>query len=127
MAVNHQIGYSWTSASRSRADVVAKSSGAEINADKSVASGGGDAAQGLAWTNSLLKSLYIVSSEDVILKSNAGSDTVINLVAGVPLVWHDSCYYTNPFSAADVTEITVNNASGRAATVIFRLLLDPTP
>ena len=57
--------------------------------------------------------LYIVSSVNVVLKTNStgAPDDTINLKAGVPLMWVASApYQANPFSA-DVTEIFITTTT----------------
>ncbi|MFG0247840.1 MAG: hypothetical protein ACF8OB_03050 [Phycisphaeraceae bacterium JB051] len=76
-----------------------------------------------------LKSLYIVSDQDVTIETNDGSapDDTIALKAGIPLMWESvSGYFSNPFST-DITGLYITNSSGSDATVTIRVLEDVTP
>lgn len=72
--------------------------------------------------------LYILSDQDVTLETNnagAPADTIA-LLAGVPLLWYSTSYYTNLLTT-DVTAIFITNASGFAAKIKIRVLYDSTP
>ncbi|HAI11075.1 MAG TPA: hypothetical protein DCM28_05180 [Phycisphaerales bacterium] len=76
-----------------------------------------------------IKSLYLLSTQDVTIETNDGSsaDDTIALKAGIPLIWENvSGYYDNPLST-DVTDLYITNASGSDATVTLRVLQDVTP
>lgn len=78
---------------------------------------------------SALKSLYILSDQDMTLETNSGStpDDTIALKANKPVVWESSSgYFSNPLTA-DVTALFFTNASGSAANLKIRTLEDPTP
>ena len=77
-----------------------------------------------------LKSLFILSSKDVTLKTNdSGSpDDEIALKAGVPLPWAyqaGNYYHACPLTA-DVAKIFVTNASGGIARLQIEALYDST-
>lgn len=77
-----------------------------------------------------IKVLYINSTQDVTLNTNAadpgGTDT-INLTANKPLVWTSDSYYANPLITGDVTSIFIDVAGATAATFDLRVMTDPTP
>lgn len=77
---------------------------------------------------SALKSLMILSDQNVTIETNDGSsaDDTLTLVGGEPLVWWDGCGYSCPLTA-DVTAFYITNASGATANVQMRFLSDPTP
>jgi hypothetical protein len=76
---------------------------------------------------SQLKSIYIVSDQDITLETNSGSaaDDTIALVAGVPYIWHSDSYHTC-LLGTDITELYATNASGTDATLQIEALYDPT-
>lgn len=76
---------------------------------------------------SQLKSIYIVSDQDVLLETNDGTtpDDSISLLAGVPYVWTDDSYHACLLTA-DVTGLFITNASGNAAAITIEALYDPT-
>lgn len=77
---------------------------------------------------SQIKSLYLVSDQDVTIETNNGTtpDDTISLLAGQPLVWQADDYYACPITV-DVTSLFITNASGSSATVELELLVDATP
>lgn len=84
----------------------------------------------LAITNSQLKSLVLVSTQDMTVKTNHSdgtADDTVALLANVPQVFVASVVGTNPFAAANVTKLYVNNTSGVAASLKIKGLLDITP
>lgn len=76
-----------------------------------------------------IKSLFLVSDQDVTIETNSDSapDDTIALKANIPLIWENvSGYYSNPLTT-DVTALFITNASGTDATVTLRVLEDVTP
>lgn len=77
---------------------------------------------------STVKSIYIVSDQDVTLETNDGGTPVdtISLKAGVPYAWHTDSYDTLQLTT-DVTAFYITNASGSIANLKMRVLEDSTP
>ena len=77
---------------------------------------------------SAVKSLYLVSDQDVTFETNDGSapDNSISLKAGVPYVWHEDSYHVFLLTV-DVTSIFITNASGAVATIDLEVVQDATP
>ncbi len=78
---------------------------------------------------SALKSLHMLSDQDVIVETNNAGTPIdtISLKAGIPLIWDSvTGYFANPLTA-DVVDLFITNASGAAATVTVRALQDVTP
>lgn len=125
----HSITRGWAQAGLSyqkTQNVVADS---EVNADVAVPDSSTDLEALLPVDVSQVKSIFILSDQDVTLETNDGStpaDTIA-LKADVPLIWElSNGYYDCPFSE-DVTAMYFTNASGSAATVQIRTLQDLTP
>lgn len=77
---------------------------------------------------SQIKSVYMVSDQDITVETNDGTtptDT-INLKADVAVLWNADIGYSNPFTA-DVTALYLSNASGSAATFEMEIVHDATP
>lgn len=77
---------------------------------------------------SQIKSIFIVSDQDLTLETNDGSspDDTLSLLADVPYVWHENSDYTNLLTT-DITALYATNASGSAATLDIEALTDSTP
>lgn len=129
MSVTHRIQFRFQRGNDVIDKTVVSASGAENNVDESIPD---STTNGLvAWACDLtqLKSLYMVSDQDIIVYTNdLGSgtpDDTFNLTANEPLVWTENSELANPFSV-DVTALYVTNASGSAAAFKIRKLEDPT-
>lgn len=80
--------------------------GTELVIDQTVAASQTNSLVACAFDKDTLQSVIVVADKDVLLETNSGGSpaTSINLKAGVPLMWSASAgYFTNPFTAADVT------------------------
>lgn len=77
---------------------------------------------------SALKSLFVVSDQNVTMKSNSSGapDDTLTLLANQPLVWYSGSYYPCPLTV-DVVKFYVANASGAEADIYIFALIDPTP
>lgn len=78
----------------------------------------------LAFTKTLLQSIYIYSNAaNVTLKTNSASapQDTISLVAGVPLAWDVYCALANPF-ANNVNTCYVSNGTAINANISVRCL-----
>jgi len=76
-----------------------------------------------------LKSIYILSDQDVTLETNSSSapSNTIALKANKPLVWYTGSYFANPFTV-DVTSLFfTTGAIPAAANIQMVALVDPTP
>lgn len=73
------------------------------------------------------KSFYMVSTQDITIETNDGTTpgNTINLVAGVPYLWHADSYQAFLLTV-DVTALYITNASGQTATLQIEVLFDPT-
>ena len=75
-----------------------------------------------------MEGLFILSDQDLTIKTNSSGapQETIELLAGVPLMWHsDLADAANPFSD-DITALYVTNASGSTANLTIALLVDVT-
>jgi hypothetical protein len=73
-------------------------------------------------------SLFILSDQDVTLKTNSSSSPTdtIALKANQPYIWFTNNYNTCKITA-DVTQAFITNAASAQANVSMRVLYDPTP
>lgn len=94
--------------------------------DLSVANPTTDLAIALAFTAAKVKSVYLLSTQDVTLETNSGSSPTdtIALKAGSAIKWKSGGSGSNPFTA-NVTGLFVTNASGAAAQITIRIGIDP--
>lgn len=83
---------------------------------------------GISIDISALKSILIVSDQDVTLKTNDSSspDDTINLLADVPYIWNEGSYHPCLLTI-DVTSFHVTNASGASARFQADWVVDVTP
>lgn len=95
----------------------------EINKSSTLANGATHTLVPVTITRANMGMIFISSSVDITLKTNSTStpDTTLTIKAGRPLVWDDEDgYFTNPFTAADITAIYLSNASGQTANYEIR-------
>jgi len=100
-----------------------------IELDESVSDGQTDVAIDPGTIDvSEVKFLMLVSDKAVTVETNSGTvpDYTFTLGANVPWVWHESMGIANPITV-DITSLFVTNASGAAAALQMRVLVDPTP
>lgn len=128
MAFTHEIKQEVIHAGGSVSSSKSYSGGLQISLDESIADSATDLEVNLALDVSEIKSLFILSSEDVLLETNSGSvpDDTIDLKAGVPYVWNTDSYDANKL-ATDVTAFFITNSSGAAAQLQAEFIYDPTP
>lgn len=73
------------------------------------------------------KTIALLSDQNLTIETNDGTtpDDTINLIAGVPWIWHTD----GPLAALseDIASIFVTNASGEDATLQILSLFDATP
>jgi len=94
----------------------------ELNFDFSVAGTTTNEQFALAFTKSLLQSIYIYSpTENLTIKTNSSSvpQDTLTITAGEPLVWDVNCGLTCPFSN-NVTTAFVTNATSTATQLSIR-------
>lgn len=75
-----------------------------------------------------IAAIIITSSQDVTFETNDGAapDDTLNLLADVPYVWSETCYFANLLTA-DITSVFITNASGSTATIKILTVGDATP
>lgn len=84
---------------------------------------------GAAIDVSALKSFFLLSDQDVTVKTNSNSepDATLVLKAGVAYVWNTDSYDAFKLVAADIVSIYVTNASAAPAKLQLEAIIDPTP
>ncbi len=128
MAFNHTVTYT-TQTPSGVSSVSNTYTGSSITSiDETVAHGATNFQINVAIDVSTIKSIFILSDQNVTLETNSGSSPAetISLVANVPYVWHTNSYFTN-LLATDITAIFITNASGSTAAITLRVLQDATP
>ena len=82
----------------------------------------------LAFVLAELLAYYMVSDKALTIKTNSSStpQETISLAAGVPFVYVPGAGLASPF-AGNVTALYATNASGSAAALQIRVLVDATP
>lgn len=108
---------------------VATVADAEDNRDIVVPPSTSNFAVALTLAFASLKSLFILSDQDVLLETNSGSapDDTISLKAGVPFTWVASGGAANPFDANITSLFLTNLHATLSATVKIRIAQDATP
>lgn len=124
----HTINTGWSSGGLVISEAVEVTADGEINADIAVPGPSTDLVANLSLDVSEMKSLLIVSDQDVTIKTNSlGSpDDTLALQADEPVVWWSTGVFANPLTV-DVTSLHIVNAGSTAATVKLRALQDVTP
>jgi len=129
MAATHVLIINWSGGGITLSKSISSSGTGENNiVGESIASPETDYEINWDCDVSALKSLYIVSTQDVTFETNDGAapNNTIALRADEPYIWHttsyDSCLLT-----VDVTKIFITNASGSTATLDIRSIQDATP
>lgn len=127
MPFTHTTTYTWTNGGSTITQPQAKSSGQELNVEEPIGVGATDLLVALAVTVAKLEGLVMLADQNLTLEFNNGTTPAftISLLANVPLVWQKDTYHANPLTA-NVTALYVTNASGAAATLKIRALIDPT-
>lgn len=101
--------------------------GSEIRIEEDVPNPSTNLAFAFAFVKTKLKSIYILSDQNLTLKTNSSGSPqeTIALLADKPWVWSaGDSYFANPF-AGDVTALYVTNAAA-AAVLKIRAIVDPT-
>lgn len=134
MPLTHTLTRGWTS---SQGGTIAKSittpsSGAETALDESIAATTTDELVAFVMDVSQLKSIYIVSDQDLLLQLNDGTtpSNTITLVANKPFTWITGDNALRDTAGAlittDITAIYATNAGASAALLQLRASYDPT-
>lgn len=104
----------------------------EIFLNPTIASGAANSLHALVIDVSQLKSLFIVSDQDIVLETNSGSSpiNVITLTANKPFSWAtgdgDLLDTAGDAITTDITALYATNAGDDDAVLQFFALLDPT-
>jgi len=82
----------------------------------------------LAFSYTLLQSLFIVSDQDVTLdfETSGAGTPAINLIADAPFIYTATALYYPSLFTVDITKLWINNTSGSTATVNIDVLVDST-
>ena len=128
MSFTHTLRMQWSGGGRVITKDVEATGAAQTSISETVADSETNCEIAFTMDVSEIAAIYIVSSQDVTLETNSGSEAAetISLVADVPYVWHADSYYTN-LLATDITALFVTNASGEEATFQLEVVYDPTP
>lgn len=101
---------------------------AQILIDEAIPDSSTDLLIALVLDVSEIAAVFIVSDQALTLEFNNSTTGVpqIDLVAGVPYIWHANSYFTNLLTT-DITALYATNASGSTANLKFRVVYDSTP
>lgn len=131
MAYGGTITIAYDGGGTTKSDTITKSASGRISWEEDVATATTDGQINCPTVDvSELELLYIKSTQDVTLETNAadasGGNT-LNLKANEPYVWWSGAPFVNMITADIVTNVFVTNASGATATITFEAILDATP
>ena len=128
MAFTHTIKLGWGNGARSLEGNKNYSAGLQVSLDEAFASDAADLELTVAIDVSEIKSLYIISDQDVKVETNDGTtpDDTIDLVANVPYVWTTDSYDTCKLTV-DVTAFFLTQLAATAGTLKLECVVDPTP
>lgn len=75
---------------------------------------------------SAMVSLFMYCERDITVTVNDDGtpDATVDLIGGVPLVWTNDGYYSNPLGAVDATSIKADLAAGADAELILDVIYD---
>lgn len=121
----HTITLTWQKGSETLTKSVAYTYPAEKNLDLTIPTGTTNKFIAVAWVTANLKSYYLVSDQNVTIKTNSSGtpQETINLVAGNPITFRFDDGRGALF-AGSVTGLYVSNASGATAAITQRALED---
>ena len=129
MAFTHTISNSFSGGGMSLAESNAFTAGAEYNITETVPAVTNDKEVACVLDVSEIKSIYISCDLALLIETNVndGSVDVINLLAGIPYIWHTGAYFVNILDI-DVTKLFLTNVHATAtANFELRCVVDPTP
>jgi hypothetical protein len=130
MSVAHSFTQQWEQGNNSISKRISITADCEKNVSISVPDSSTDLQVELALDVSALKAILIATDQDITVETNDGTtpDDTFTIEANNPLVWNVDCPLPNPFaSTVDVTDLYITNASGSAAAIEIRTLVDATP
>ncbi len=130
MSLTFNLSVSRFSNTLSAQKVVQPSDAAVIDASVSVANGQTDKPLSIGGIDiSQLKAIWLDSDQDVLIESNSSSapDDSIALKANVPYIWMEGSPAPLLLTADVPSVLYCTNASGQAATVRLRAVMDATP
>jgi len=110
--------------------VATQSGGQENNVSETIPDSSTDLEVTWEADSSAMVSFFMVSDQDILVETNNGTtpDDSFSLLAGVPTYWSASNVGVgNPITTDVTTNIFVTNSSGSDATLIIKMLQDPTP
>ena len=126
----HSIKYSWSGpGTSSLSGVVTRTGDADDSRIILVPAPTTDLPVTLSLDVSALKSVYMISTQDVTLETNAtnhAGGNLIALTAGIPIVFQSDAGQSNPLTL-DVTALYITNLGEVDAQVDLRFLSDSTP
>lgn len=128
MSFTHTITKRYQGPGSTIEQTVSQTASGSIEIDEAITNGA-DRHIVVSWLNANVKSIYILSDQNLTVEWNdsAGADGSVSLLANQALTYQANGYDTNPFVAADVTDLYVTNASGTTANLSIRVLVDATP
>ena len=131
MAYGGTITISFDGGGAAKSDAIVKTSTGRVSWEEDIATGITDGQINCPTVDvSELELLYIKSTQDVLLETNAANaagGNTLTLKADEPYVWWSGCPYTNMIALDIVTNVFITNASGATATITFEAILDTTP
>lgn len=129
MAITHATTVAWAGSNGGGiSGTVSKSADGESNRELAIAATTADQQFDLDFMFAKLKSIFLLSTVDTLLETNAinaAGGNAITLKANVPLFWTDDCGLANPFTA-NVTTLYVSPSASVTSTLHIRLLIDTT-
>ena len=131
MSYSGTISISYSGGGTGKSDTITKSSTGRVSSEESVANLETDFEITLPTVDvSACVLIYIKSTQDVLLETNADDATggnTLTLKANEPYLWWTAAPFVNVLTEDIVTNVCVTNASGAAATVTMEFILDTTP
>lgn len=130
MAVTATIDRHISGIGTTKSQATAYSSSSALDIEEDIPDAGTETEIVAAIDVSEAKAIYIHSTEDVELSTNASEagapDNTILLLADIPYLWTYDGYAVNLLTV-DVTSIFFDNNSGSTATITIKVLQDATP
>ena len=132
MSVTHNITISMDDGTQTITKTQAVTAGTALVLDESIPDSSTNLATAFAFAYLKLQSLWMLSDKAITIYTNEAStgapQDTIALAANVPWLWikrAETGAVANPF-AGNVTSLFVTNASGAAAALQIRAIVDPT-
>ena len=123
MSISQTLSLNWSESGQSLTQNVTLTGSEELNISASIAGNTTNEQHALAFTQSLLQSIYISSDQALTLKTNSSSvpQDTLTIAANKPFCWYSGCGIANPF-ANNVTSLFVTNAGSTAANLNIKCL-----